>query len=50
MGGYESLLVYRLAVTIHDLTVIFCKNFFIKVEIGERSNRWSGGDQKTKHC
>lgn len=27
MGGYESLLVYRLAVTIHDLTVIFCKNF-----------------------
>lgn len=27
MGGYESLLVYRLAVTLHDFTVIFCDLF-----------------------
>lgn len=32
MGGYENLLVYRLSVTIHDLTVIFCKKFFHRVE------------------
>jgi len=25
MGGYKSLLVYRLAVTIFDLTVVFCE-------------------------
>src|SRR3989338_1550553 len=27
MGGYESLLVYRLAATLHDFTVIFCDLF-----------------------
>lgn len=27
MGGYKSLLVYRLAVTIFDLTVVFCEKF-----------------------
>lgn len=27
MGGYKSLLVYRLSVTIFDLTVIFCDKF-----------------------
>lgn len=27
MGGYESLLVYRLAVTLHDFTVTFCELF-----------------------
>lgn len=27
MGGYRELLVYRLAVTISDLTVVFCNRF-----------------------
>ncbi len=27
MGGYKSLLVYRLAVTIFDFTVVFCNKF-----------------------
>ncbi len=27
MGGYKNLLVYRLSVTIFDLTVIFCDKF-----------------------
>ncbi|MCL4382298.1 MAG: four helix bundle suffix domain-containing protein [Patescibacteria group bacterium] len=29
-GGYESLVVYWLATTIHDLTVIFCQNYIDK--------------------
>lgn len=29
-GGYKSLLVYRLATTIYDLTVIFCDRFIEK--------------------
>lgn len=32
MGGYESLLVYRLSVTIHDLTVVFCSRFLSRYE------------------
>jgi len=27
MGGYRDLLVYRLSVTIYDLTVLFCEKF-----------------------
>ena len=27
MGGYENLLVYRLSVTLHDLTVKFCDSY-----------------------
>lgn len=30
MGGYKSLLVYRLAVTIYDLTVLFCDRWIDK--------------------
>lgn len=30
MGGYKSLLVYRLSVTISDLTVIFCNRWIDK--------------------
>ncbi len=32
MGGYQNLLVYRLAVTLHDLTVIFCRKFLHRFE------------------
>lgn len=32
MGGYENLLVYRLSVTLHDLTVIFCRQFLHRFE------------------
>jgi len=30
MGGYKNLLVYRLAVTIYDLTVLFCNRWIDK--------------------
>lgn len=30
MGGYKNLLVYRCAVTIYDLTVIFCDHYIDK--------------------
>lgn len=30
MGGYKSLLIYRTAVTISDLTAIFCKRYINK--------------------
>lgn len=30
MGGYKSLLVYRLAVTIYDFTVLFCSRWVDK--------------------
>jgi hypothetical protein len=30
MGGYKSLLVFRLAVTIYDFTVLFCNRFINK--------------------
>ena len=30
MGGYKTLLVYRLAVTIYDFTVIFCDQWIDK--------------------
>jgi len=30
MGGYESLLVYRLAVTIDDGTYLFCQKFLLQ--------------------
>lgn len=32
MGGYENLIVYRLSVTIHDFTVIFCRKFLSRAE------------------
>ncbi len=32
MGGYESLPVYRLAVTLHDFTVIFCELFLSELK------------------
>lgn len=30
MGGYKNLLVYRLAVTLYDLTVLFCDRWIDK--------------------
>jgi len=30
MSGYKNLLVYRLAVTIYDLTVLFCERWIDK--------------------
>jgi|GEM_PF-2262365 len=30
MGGYKSLLVFRLAVTIYDFTALFCDRFIDK--------------------
>lgn len=30
MGGYKTLLIYRLAVTIYDFTVIFCNQYIDK--------------------
>lgn len=31
MGGYQNLLVYRLAITIDDGTILFCRKFLDKI-------------------